>query len=326
MNKLKVGRINATPKGMISVLERERHCVEKLQCEYHLELLSPNTTPSAKLSECEIILIGSQFKITDQFFKNFPQCSHVITCTSGYDHIDQKSLPRHSCKAYYMPEARIPDVTETTILYILESLKRTFSVNNQMKDGLWTRDNLNNRKRLQGKTIGIVGYGNIGSKVINILSAFNPHEIIVLDPFKKVPELPNVHQVDTLEELIDRAYIVSIHCSLNPSSYHLFNKSIFEKATSPMIIINTARGKVIEQTALYEYLSTNPNSYAFIDVFEKEPLKTNDPLLNLSNIFLTPHCAGYSEDMLNDIPTLVADEVNRIINKQKSPNLINNLK
>jgi len=323
MHKLKVGRINATPKGMLSTLEKERHYIEKLQCEYHLELLSPGTAPSNKLAECEVILIGSQFKITDQFFPNFPQCSHLITCTSGHDHIDQKSLTTNSCNAYYMPTARATDVAETTILYILEGLKRTFNVNSHMKNGLWTRDNLNGIKRLQGKTIGIVGYGNIGGKVINILSAFNPHEIIVYDPFKEVPKLPNLHQVNTVDELIARAYIVSIHCNLNPSSYHLFNKSILEKAPSSMILINTARGKVIEQTALYDYLSANPNSSAFIDVFEKEPLHPNDPLLKLSNIFLTPHCAGYSEDMLNEVPVLVADEVSRIINKQKSPYLIN---
>lgn len=317
----KVARIQATPKGLHAILAKEQLKIETLGLEYCLDLYDQQPLASSKNSD--IVLIGSTFHPTKQFFEEFTNCKHIITCTSGTDHLDIPLLKQFNCKAYRMPQARAVDVTETTILYILEGLRKATVLFEETKAGKWPRDQLGGRYRLANQTVGIIGYGQIGKMVARYLTQFSPQKILIFDPFvTQIAEDKLFCRVDSVQQLINESFIISIHCNLNPTSWHLLGENNLGSLKEARLIINTARAQVIEESSLIRYLQNNKLARAYIDVFAEEPLRPDNAYSKVDNVFVSPHSSGYSEDMIHAIPDLVAEEINRILIGQLSPYLV----
>ncbi len=318
---LQVARIHATPKGLLAILPEEKRLLSTLDINYQVNLNS-GQQPDCSLSAAEVVIIGSGYTIEESFFKRFPQCKYIITCTSGFDHIKLDVAKKQQCQVINMPLARADDVAESTILYILESLRRAFPLNQGLQSGRWMRDDLAGRYRLKDKTVGIVGFGHIGSRVLARTLPFEPKQVLICDPYVEVDTSHlKVSQV-SLPELMSKVDILTLHCSLNKDNHHLLSERNLNSKTRPMIIINTARGKLICQSALVDYLEHHPHAFACLDVFENEPIHESNPLTHLPNTLLSPHSAGYSEDMIGSIPGLVMKEIQYILHSKNSPHRV----
>ena len=174
---------------------------------------------------------------------------------------------------------------------MLSALKRTWAVNLQMRQGIWRKQETGLRtQELAGKTVGLIGMGHIGQRVARMLTGFDTntiyHDVIRL-PEEQEHELKL--QYLPWEDLLRRSDIISLHCSYSPHRGPLITRKELAMMKDRVIIINTARGKLICQADLEEALRSGKVGACGLDVFEEEPLEAESPLWDMENVVITPH-------------------------------------
>ncbi len=170
--------------------------------------------------------------------------------------------------------------------------------------------------QLCGKTLGVVGYGDIGKKVARLCMAFGM-KIFAYDPFQSGISTEDVVFTSTLTELAELSDILTVHCKDTPETFHLINKNIFNSMKKTAFFINTSRGAIVDEEALIEALVNNDIAGAALDVFDKEPLNADHPFITkCENLVITPHIAGATYDAIeNHTKQLITDIENFINNK-----------
>jgi D-3-phosphoglycerate dehydrogenase len=176
---------------------------------------------------------------------------------------------------------------------------------------------------LEGKVLGLIGMGNIGSAVAIRAKAFGM-KVIAYDPYleKDRAKLLDVELVD-LDTLLKNSDFVSIHAPLTPETRGMIGEQELKKMKRTAYLINTSRGPIVKESALYEALKNRWIAGAALDVYEKEPPDRDNPLFKLDNVVLTPHIAWYTEEALKRLKRSVAEEAIRILNGMPPKNLVN---
>jgi phosphoglycerate dehydrogenase-like enzyme len=236
-------------------------------------------------------------KFTSEFFERNKDVQMIFVNGRGYDNIDIKAAEEHGVLV-----ARVPGwceaVAEHTIALLLTALRKLREADKWVKSGEWLRkgyvsmDFLTNN--IRDLTIGIIGFGWIGSRVAHILkNGFNAKEILIYDPY--IPEEKIIeagfHSMNNLNYLLQKSDAILIHAELTSETYHMIGKREFEIMKDRVIIINTARGAIIDTIALIESLKRGKIGYVALDVIEGEPINEDHPLLKFDNVFITPHIA-----------------------------------
>lgn len=149
---------------------------------------------------------------------------------------------------------------------------------------------------LNGKTLGLIGYGQVGARVAKRAHAFGM-KVIVFDPYidAAILESDGCDSVG-LDYLFGKSDFISIHAKLTPETRHMINDETLAKMKRTAVVINTARGSIIDEEALYRALTSGVIASAAMDVFEEDPIKQDNPLIQLGNVTITPHSAGRSPD------------------------------
>jgi len=170
---------------------------------------------------------------------------------------------------------------------------------------------------VNGKTLGLIGYGQVGSRVAKRALGFGIH-VIVYDPYvdEAVLRQGGCEPVD-LDTLLRRSDFISIHCGLSRETHHLIDSDAFSKMKKSAILINTARGSIIDEKALYDALKRGVIASAALDVFEDDPIKQDNPLIQLDNVTITPHTAGRSPETEMRGYRQVAQQVARYLRGEK---------
>ncbi len=184
------------------------------------------------------------------------------------------------------------DVAETTLALILIGLKRAWPLAKTVQEGGWRNSPHWPAGETFGRTVGIVGAGAVGRHVIKLLQAFDV-EILVYDSYLQEGDLKqaNVMQVE-LDELLMRADVVSLHVPGNPSTRHMLDSDRLSLMKDDAVLVNTARGSLIDEEALARQLRHRDHFFAFLDVTDPEPPAPDSPLRHLPNVVVTPHIAG----------------------------------
>jgi phosphoglycerate dehydrogenase-like enzyme len=204
------------------------------------------------------------------------------------------------------------DVAETTLGLMIVGRKRIIPLSQHLRKGGWRDSPAWDRwdpRELSRSTVGIIGASNVGKHVISLLEPFEV-QILVADPFldQNQAEKLGVTKVE-LDELLRGSDTVSLHCPSNPSTHHILDAEAFAKMLDHALIINTARGELIDEAALITELSKG-RFFAFLDVSDPEPSDPNSPLRSLDNVVLTPHTAGCIENC-NRMGELAVEELRR---------------
>jgi D-3-phosphoglycerate dehydrogenase len=211
---------------------------------------------------------------------------------TGIDSIDSKAAARLGIKVARTPNAFTTAVADTVFGYMLAFARRQPWMDRAMKAGKW--------EKLPGKalsecTLGVIGVGNIGKAVARRARAFGTkvigNDIIEID---HVFITESGIEMTGLDSLLSASDFVSINCDLNPTSHHLINAQTLGRMKPDAILINTARGPIVDEKALVEALQSGHLAGAALDVFEMEPLQLDSPLLKMDNIMLAPHNANSS--------------------------------
>lgn len=258
------------------------------------EIIKPTVTE--RLTEDELLkyvpeidgIICGDDEITKKVIDSAKNLKVVVKWGTGIDSIDKEYLSEKKIQLFNTVNAFTIPVSESTIGLMLTLTRQIIKSNDLMKNGDWIKFP---GVTLNELTIGIIGRGNIGSEVKRKLKTFTNNILIydIKDEIKKSD--PDWVELDYL---LANSDIITIHCDLNPTSYHLIDKDAINRMKDGVILINTARGPIINETDLIESLNQNKFGGVGLDVFETEPLDFNSPLRHFKACLLSAHATNSS--------------------------------
>jgi D-3-phosphoglycerate dehydrogenase len=221
-----------------------------------------------------------------------PRLKVISKWGTGVDSIDADACSRYGIKLCRTPNAFTLPVADSVLSYILAFARRQPWMDREMKRGKWEKIP---GKSLSECALGVIGVGNIGKTVTRRARAFGMKvygtDIVDIDP---VFITETGIEMTSLQSLLSESDFVSVNCDLNATSYHLINSDTLALMKPNTVLINTARGPIVEEQALVEALQLKRLAGAALDVFEQEPLPANSPLLTMDNVMLAPHNSNSS--------------------------------
>ncbi len=271
-----------------------------------------NTTEEDKyehIGDADILFVN-KVKIDEEVFEKCPNIRYIGVCATGYNVIDIEAAKRHNVTVTNVPAYSTDSVAQLTWGLILESVCHISRHNESVHNGDWTRSEifcywLAPVGELAGKTIGVVGYGNIGRRVCEIAKAFNMKVLVnTAHPEKYNDDKVEFVDVDTLFTESD---IVSLHCPQTAETEKIINKSNIDKMKDGVVIINVSRGGLVDETDLAAALISGKVAAAGVDVVSVEPMKEDNPLLKAPNVTITPHMGWASVDARKRLVNIVAN-------------------
>ena len=288
-------KVLVSAPNLIPVTDRFRPVLEQAG----IELVIPEV--KEHLSEQELLQYAGHIDAAvcgdDRFSQRVltaasPRLRVISKWGTGLDSIDREAAANLGVSVYNAPDAFTEPVADSVLAYILAFARRGPWMDRELKAGAWTK--LPGRA-LDECTLGVVGVGRIGKAVLRRAQVFGMqllgNDVVpVDDSFSAETQLGMV----TLDDLLRQADFVSLNCDLNPSSHHLIDQQAFDRMRSEAVLINTARGPVVDEAALIETLKSGKIFGAALDVFEEEPLPANSPLRGMDNVMLAPHNANNS--------------------------------
>jgi C-terminal binding protein len=270
-----------------------------------------------------ILLFHDVERMTDATFMRATRCKVVVRAGVGYNNVDLEAAGAHGIGVCNVPDYGTEEVADHAMMLLLAVARHLRIQDSDMRAGIWDYLAGRDTPRLRGKTLGIIGCGRIGSAMALRAKAFGI-DVVFYDP--NIPpgldKALGIRREFQLEPLLEQSHFVSLHCYLDDRSHHLIDARALKIMKPGAILVNTARGPVVEQEALIEALESGHLLGAGIDVFEREPLD-DDRLKGHSRVILTPHSAFYSIEGFIELRTKAAEEVCRVLLGQPPRNLVN---
>ena len=263
----------------------------------------------ATLAQANVILVRSKTKVTPELLAQAPALKLVIRGGVGMDNVDKKACAEKGVKAVNPPRASSVAVAEMAMAFMVAIPARLIEAHVSMKEGKFLKNELK-RTELFKKTLGLIGAGAIASEVAKRAQAFGM-EILAFDPFLK--EHP-IAKLVSLEELAAKADVISMHTPLTDETRGMVNAALIGQMKDGIIIINTGRGKCVEEADLVAALQTGKVRAYGTDVWPSDPPPADCPLLSAPNVFMAPHIGASSKENLGRI----GDEVVLILTDFKA--------
>ena len=248
--------------------------------------------------------IVSTDPFTAAVLRDSPGLQVIARVGVGVDSIDVNAATQLGVAIATTPGANESTVADHAVALMLALLRRISANDVEVRRGEWNRTGAYTPKLLTGTTVGLVGYGNIGRRVAQRLAGFDV-ELLVADPAMAGSESPRVVE---LAELLSRADIVSLHCPLIPATRHLIDAEALRRMQPHALLINTSRGEVVDEGALFRALRDGVIAGAALDVFEIEP-PNDSPIMDLPNVVVSPHVGGISTTSLAEMTRRATESV-----------------
>lgn len=279
--------------------------LKELKKRYQIEVHSgkipiPQTKIRSKIKEVDGIICFPYDKINKEIIDLAKNLKVISTYSVGFDHIDVKYAKKKKIRVGYTPEVLTDATADLAFTLILDILRRVSEGDRIIRDGKWkviygAQDYVG--VDLQGKTLGILGLGRIGKTLAKRTKAFDMNVVYHnRNRISKSNEKTlNVKYV-SFEKLVKQSDIISIHVPHTKETEHLFDMKVFRKMKKSAFLINTARGKIVNEKELVVALKKNIIAGAGLDVFEEEPISTKNPLTKLQNVVLAPHIGSSTKE------------------------------
>lgn len=271
-------------------------------------IYQPEITPQELLDTIpnfEGLVVRSRTKVTREIIDKGHNLKVIGRVGSGLDNIDVIEAKKRKIIIVNSPESNSGAVAELTIGLILSLLRKLQLANTSMNQGLWLKKDLKGME-IEGKKVGVVGYGHIGKRVVKILAAFGA----------KVDYFSRTKKTNSLKYIFKHSDIITIHLPLNNETKNLVNNDLLSLMKPTSFIVNTSRGGVIEEKALFKMLQEKKIAGAALDVFWQEPLPPISPWRKLPSVVLTPHIAASTAEALKKGTKTVIDEIVSILEKR----------
>lgn len=251
--------------------------------------------------------------ITKKVINALKKCQVISRYGIGVDSIDLEAAKERGIIVKNVPDYCLEEVSDLTMALILACVRKVVVFNSAIRSGQWDLTVGKPIYRLQELLVGLIGFGAIARRVVQKLKGFGCR-LCAYEPYLP-PEILQEHGVESLsfDEILQNADIVSIHAPLTNETYHLFNEQTFRHMKETAYLINTSRGGIIDEDALYQALKGKWIRGAAVDVVTEEPLPSESLLLTLDNLIITPHTAFYSEASLQELQRQTARQVAQVL-------------
>jgi D-3-phosphoglycerate dehydrogenase len=269
----------------------------------------------------DMLMVRSKLRVTEELVAAAPRLKVVARAGAGVDNIDEGVLEKHNITLLNAPEGNRDAVGEHTLGLLLTLFRKINSGDAEVRKGLWQREE-NRGEEIGGKTVGLIGYGNMGKAFAKRLAGFDC-EVLAYD-IQKVNNPFYYVKLCVLEEIQERADILSLHIPFTQENRHLVNESFIENFQNPFWLLNTARGEVMDHAALVKGLEHGKVFGAALDVLENEKLSTLTPdqqkrlqfLYEHPRVVLTPHIAGWTHESYQRINEVLVQKLTAYLQAQ----------
>ena len=248
--------------------------------------------------EADYILAGGRLKITAALLDRAVKLKMVQRSGVGLDALDLEALRQRGIPLYVNQGVNAQSVAEHALLLMLASLRRLPVIDRNTKAGVWKKQEQGIRTaELGGKTVGLIGMGHIARTLVGLLKPFRV-EILYTNLFREAPEYERENNMRFvgLDELLAASDVVSVHCALTDETRNLISEEKIRGMKDGAVLVNTARGEIVDPAAVADALRSGKLSFAGLDVHGTEPVPEDYPLKDLENVILTPHIAGVTAD------------------------------
>jgi phosphoglycerate dehydrogenase-like enzyme len=309
-----VSRIIFTP----SILPKEIVDLAKTMAPSDFDLVVadfPTPAFSEAVKDAEYFVGFVRGGFDDAFYKNAPKLKLVQLISAGYDRVDIEAARRAKVLVANNGGANAVSVAEHTMLLILATMKKLSNLHEGCMAGKWRMGDFSQNRlfELEGKTLGIVGLGNIGKKVARRAQAFGM-SVIYYDILRLTEDQEDALGVRfaLLDEVLRTADVVTLHVPLTPLTRNMMDARAFGLMKETAFFINTCRGPVVDEEALFQVLVTNRIMGAGLDVMAQEPPPADHKFFNLKNVTITPHMAGPTVENWNRAFRNAFDNIQRV--------------
>lgn len=292
--------------------------IEGLEAAGYTCMLQEKITQAMALElikDCRGVVTSTRLQLDKTLLDAAPGLQWIGRMGSGMEVIDLPYARQKGIACYSSPEGNSNAVAEHALGMLLALNKRIVTSNAEVKGGKWIRD-ANRGTELEGKTIGIIGFGHTGRALARKLEVFDM-KILAYDKYERNQIPAYVSCCDDLLSIYEQADIISFHVPLQQDTYHYFDAAFIKKMHKPFTLMNTSRGTVVDSKALLDGLLSGKITGACLDVFEEEPLENmSDEILKILNsiaelpqVIITPHIAGYSHEALYKMSKVLLEKL-----------------
>ncbi|TWG87549.1 (S)-sulfolactate dehydrogenase [Cupriavidus gilardii J11] len=265
----------------------------------------------AALPQADALIVRNRTQVDAALLDSAPRLRVVGRLGVGLDNIDVESCAARGIRVIPAVGANARSVAEYVVITVAMLLRGAFASGAEVAQGKWPRARLSEGRETLGKTLGVVGFGDIGRQTAALAQAFGMR-VIAHDPMLRADD-PVWQGRDvaprSLDALLAEADAVSLHVPLVPATRHLINAPRLAAMKSGAVLVNTARGGVVDEAALAQALREGRLAGAALDVFEQEPLPAGSPLADVPNLVLTPHIGGVTREANARVSMLIARKV-----------------
>ena len=261
---------------------------------------------------------------TRSLMKACPNLSVVGRYGVGLDTVDLPAATDLGVAVVHAPGSNSDSVAEHAMMLILAAVKNAVVVDRRTRKSDWAEARWHGNFEIKGKTLGIVGVGNIGRRVARMAAAFGMR-VIGFDPYVPGPELVGrgVEPMPSLDALLGQADVITCHTPHTPETHHMIGATAVARMKPGVIFVNTSRGKTQDEAALLAGLESGRIARAGLDVFEDEPVSSDSPLLQRDDVIVSSHIAGVTAESMRNIAMQVAGEMLRVLRGER-PHVLGN--
>jgi len=298
-------------------LDPAKQELAKLDPEYHMAK-SPAADDILEAARDADAILVTYAKLPGELLRQLKKCKAIGRFGLGVDNIDLPAAKECGIAANHVPDYCLREVSDHAMALLLALARKVTLSNKLVQSGRWEVPPIVPLRRLEGQTLGLIGFGNIPRALAPKAQAFGL-KVITHDPYLK-PEVLAKAGVEgvSFDDLLARADFISVHAPLLAATRGLVNAAAFAKMKKGALLINTARGPLIDEVALIAALDSGQLGGAALDVVATEPLAKGSPLIGRDNVILTPHTAFYSVEALEELQRKCASDVARVLSGGKA--------
>jgi C-terminal binding protein len=287
-----------------------------------------------RVEDADALMIYHTIRLTDKTISRLRKCKLIVRCGVGFDNVDLDSARKHGIPVANVPDYGTEEVADSALGLSLSLARGIHFLTGRLRDrrGPWNHEQVRPLHRLRGRVFGIVGLGRIGTATARRARVLGM-DVVFHDPYLRdgLDRALGIRRVETLDELLTQASIVSLHCPLTPETHHLINARALSQMMPDSFLVNTARGGVVDALAVVEAIKNGQIAGAALDVLEQEPLPDDHPLAKAwrdpthpayDRLILNPHAAFYSEEGLLDMRIKGSENCRRVLLGQPPRNVV----
>jgi D-3-phosphoglycerate dehydrogenase / 2-oxoglutarate reductase len=298
-------------------LDPAKQALAKLDPEYRMAKSPAAEDILAVARDADAVLV-TYAKLPGELLRQLTKCKAIGRFGLGVDNIDLTAAKALGIAVNYVPDYCLREVSDHAMALLLALARKVTLSNKLVQSGRWEVPPITPLRRLEGQVLGLIGFGNIPRALAPKAKAFGLR-VVTHDPYVQPEVLAKAAVEDaSFDALLGMSDFISVHAPLSAATRGLINAAAFAKMKQGALLINTARGPLIDEAALIAALDSGQLGGAALDVVASEPLAKDSALLGRDNVILTPHTAFYSVEALEELQSKCASDVARVLSGEKA--------